>query len=155
MNPIKRGQLQKEMAQVTVEFLDTGKILMLEEKGDSVCHFLPKFCVNKKEEVQLRIDWSDLDENNNFYPVLDADFYDKKTGKKLKTRSLSTAQKGAHHTKPIHGKGRFYEWIYKDGERILPPFKVAVTWRTTVSVSAGVQITTIVDVIKGNSTKDH
>jgi hypothetical protein len=150
---MKKGQLQKEIGEVTVEFLDTNEILVLETRTDSVCHFFPKFCVNEKEEVQLRIDWTCVDRNNNSYPVLDADFYNKKTGKPIKGRRKSPAQREAHHTETIPGKGRCYRWIYKDDERderTVRPFRVMVEVLSSFSVTAGARITIKSGVIRGD-----
>jgi hypothetical protein len=135
---MKRGQLQKEIRKATVEFLDTNEILVLETRTDSVCHFFPKFCVNEKEEVQLRIDWTRVDSDNSSYPVLDADFYNKKTGKPIKGKS--PAQRESHHTETIPGKGRCYRWIYKDNERderTVLHFRVMVEVLVSYRVSAG------------------
>ncbi|MCE8025498.1 MULTISPECIES: hypothetical protein [Halomonadaceae] len=138
MEPIKRGQLQEEIDEAIVEFLDTGEELKLETKSDSACHFFQKFTVGD-DEVQLRVDWSDI--NDDGHPVLDADFFCSKTRKK---RSLKGSRRESHHTHTIPEKGRQYVWSYKNYKR---PFKVKVRWlaraEMKVTVVAAAEATVI------------
>lgn len=119
MEPIERGKLREVIYKAVVEFLDTGEEFTLEERADSACHFFQRFTVDD-DEVQLRIDWSDIGDDNN--PVLDADFYCSKTGKK---RSLKGSRLESHHTTATPEQGRQYVWSYRNYKR---PFKVKVMW---------------------------
>lgn len=140
MEPIKRGKLQEEIDKTIVEFLDTNEELTLEVKGDSACHFFPRFRVGD-DEVQLRLDWSDIDEGGR--PVLDADFYCLKTGKK---RSLRGCRLESHHTNAVLEQGRQYVWSYKDCTR---PFKVKVRWLVHAEMKVTVSMTAEATVING------
>lgn len=138
VKPIKRGQLQEEIDAAVVEFLDTGEEITLETKGDSACHFFQRFNVGD-DKVQLRIDWSDIDDNN--HPVLDADFYSSKTGRK---RSLKGCRLESHHT--AAEKGRQYDWSYKNYKK---PFKVKVRWLARAEMNATAIATAVATVSKG------
>ncbi|MGP9647597.1 hypothetical protein ACT3R8_11670 [Halomonas sp. AOP42-C2-23] len=126
MEPIKRGQLQEEIGEAIVEFIDSDEELTLETKGDSTCHFFPRFTVGD-DEVQLRVDWSDIHDG---HPVLDADFYCSKTGRK---RSLKGCRLESHHTNTVPETGRQYVWSYKNHKR---PFKVKVRWLARAEIKA-------------------
>lgn len=109
---------------VVVTFSDTGEIRTLEKKEGSASHFFPRFPVGD-DEIQLRLDWSDLD--NNGQPTLDADFINRQTGKH---RSLRGKRRDAHHTTASPGNGRRYEWEFDGFSR---QFSVAVSWKVSVS----------------------
>ena len=141
VEPIGRGRLKEEIDEAIVEFIDTGEELILEVKGDSVCHFFQRFSVGD-DEIQLRLDWSDIAENS--HPVLDADFYSSETGKKL---PLKGSRLDSHHTNTVTGKGREYIWSYKDCTR---PFKVKVRWLARAEFKCSFSMTAEATVIKGN-----
>jgi len=139
MKPIGRGELKKEIGSATVIFFDKKERHLLAVKSNSSCHFFDRFCVGK-DEVQLRLDWSDIDENG--YPVLDADFYDIKTKKKKK---LKGSRLRSHHTNSIDGRGRMYSWEFNGYTR---PFKVQVVWLLKGSCNASATATGSAVVIK-------
>lgn len=124
MEPIRPGQLPESIESVAVTFSDTGEILTLATRERSASHFFPRFVVGD-DEIQLRLDWSDLDSNG--WPTLDADFVDRKTSKH---RSLRGTRRDAHHTASSPGEGRCYQWEFNGFSR---QFSVAVSWRVTVS----------------------
>lgn len=126
MKPIRRGELEDNIASATMTFSDTGETCALKTRGGSVCHFFDRFTVGD-DNVQLRLDWSDLDHNGQ--PTLDADFMDRKTGKH---RSVQGKRRSAHHTTSSSGGGRRYEWAFDGSSR---QFSVAVAWRASVSES--------------------
>ena len=103
------------------------------------CHFFDPFQV-ENDTINLRLDWSDLDENG--YPTLDADFIYSNTKKK---RSLKGLRKEAHHTKPLGSGGRIYTWEFKEFKR---PFKVLVRWLASVPFSAKFGLSVSAEVIK-------
>ena len=140
MEPIKRGKLQEEIGEAIVEFIDTGEKFTLETKGGSACHFFPRFTVGD-DEVQLRVDWSDIDDIG--HPVLDADFYCSKTGSK---KSLQGRRLEAHHTNTTPEKGRQYVWSYRNCKR---PFKVKVKWLARAEMRVTAVMTAEATVIKG------
>src|SRR5690242_18019764 len=89
---------------VIVTFGDTGKVRTLDTRQGSASHFFPRFPVGN-DEIQLRLDWSDLDANGQ--PTLDADFIDLQTGKH---RALRGKRRDAHHTGASLNGTRSYEW---------------------------------------------
>jgi hypothetical protein len=107
-----------------VTFTDTGETFVLKVRPGSACHFFAPFTVGSLD-ILLRLDWSDLD--NNDQPTLDADFIDKKTGKHC---SLKGKRHSAHHTNALPGKSRCYEWEFDTFSR---RFTVEVVWRADVS----------------------
>lgn len=124
MKPIRRGELENNISSATVTFSDTNETCILKTRPSSACHFFERFSVGETE-IQLRLDWSDLD--NDGYPTLDADFIDQKTGKH---RSLKGKRQCAHHTASSAGQGRCYEWVF-DGFSLR--FSVKVVWLANVS----------------------
>lgn len=124
MKPIRHGELEDEISSVIVTFSDTSETCVLKTRPNSASHFFERFTVGKND-IQLRLDWSDLD--NNGHPTLDADFIDQKTGKH---RSLKGKRQCAHHTASSSSKGRCYEWVF-DGFSCR--FSVKVVWLATVS----------------------
>jgi len=141
LESIKRGQLQEEIEKATVEFMDTNEELTLEVKGNSVCHFFPRFRIGN-EEIQLRLDWSEIDGNS--YPILDADFYSADTGKK---KPLKNNRLGSHHTNTVPGKGREYVWSYKECTR---SFRVKILWLACIEEKVAASMTGKATVIKDN-----
>ena len=128
MKPIRRGELEDNISSATVTFNDTVETCVLKARPGSACHFFGRFTVGD-DDIQLRLDWSDLDDNGQ--PTLDADFIDKKTGRH---RSLNGKRQCAHHTASSPGKGRCYEWVFDGFSR---QFSVEVVWLATVSEGLG------------------
>ena len=125
MKSFSSGQLAANISRATVTFGDTGENFILKTSPGSTCHFFEKFAVGS-DDIQLRLDWSDLDRNGN--PTLDADFIDKKSGKH---RCLKGKRKTSHHTASSLDKGRCYKWNFEDFNR---QFSVKVEWCASVSV---------------------
>lgn len=140
MGQIKRGQLGNNIDSAVVRFHDTGEQKPLTVRGLSANHFFPKFMVGA-DEVQLRLDWTDLD--NNGQPTLDADFLDPETGKH---RFLRGARHAAHHTASVNGEGRSYEWTFLDFCR---KFSVLVAWRVSIEESCTVSDSCSVELVRG------
>lgn len=123
MSPILRGQLSNEIESAEVKFDDTGESLTLMVRGSSANHFFPPFRVDA-DEIQLRLDWTDLDSSGR--PSLDADFIDPDTGKH---RKLQGERFSAHHTASLAGDSRSYEWVFSGFSR---RFSILVTWRASI-----------------------
>lgn len=140
MEPINKGILQEEINKVIIELLDTGEEFTLETKAESACHFFQRFTVDD-DEIQLRIDWSDIDDNG--HPVLDADFYCSKTRRK---RSLKGSRLKSHHTNTAPETGRQYVWSYKNHKR---PFKAKVWWLARAETKVTAKMKVEATVIKG------
>jgi hypothetical protein len=126
VKPIRRGGLENNISSATVTFSDTGETCILKTRSNSACHFFERFTVGN-DDIQLRLDWSDLDHNG--YPTLDADFINKKNGKH---RSVKGKRHCAHHTASSPGKGRCYEWTFDGFSR---QFSIKVAWRASMSES--------------------
>jgi len=86
--------------------LDTGEEAVLHKGEHSRCHFKEWFS-HKNYEIQLRLDWKDI---SNGEPKLDADIYDKTTGRLIR--------KGPwHHTKieyDAQAKRKTYTFDFED-----------------------------------------
>jgi hypothetical protein len=107
----------------------------------SRCLFFDSFMVGE-DEVQLRLDWTDIDPSGN--PVLDADFYSTATGKRKKALNSNPA----HHTSANTLGKRIYEWKYSYAElEIL----VQVSWNVAVSEDAKATDSSSATVIKGQT----
>ncbi|MCF6211239.1 MAG: hypothetical protein L3K24_11375 [Gammaproteobacteria bacterium] len=141
LNSIKRGELESHIAWAKVEFSTTGKVVELETKENSVCHFFEPFDL-ENDSIVLRLDWSDPDTHGN--PTLDADFYNKNTKKK---RTLKGEMKKAHHTQTAKPGERIYCWKFKGYEK---PFKVMIGWLMLAKATVGVSCLVEIEVIKGN-----
>ena len=122
------SHVHENIESAAVTFSDTGETLALTTREGSSNHFFPTFVLGD-EEIQLRLDWSDLDTNGQ--PTLDADFIDRDTGKHRAVRGRRGA---AHHTAASPGNDRRYEWGFDGFTR---KFTVAVIWRATFSASLG------------------
>ena len=144
MEPIERSQLAQHIESATVVFLDTGEPMNLGIRPNSTCHFFDQFQIGD-DTIQLRLDWSDLDDRGN--PTLDADFYNTDTRKK---RSLRGERSEAHHTSSIAGKGRNYCWKFKDYER---PFQILICWLGAASFKGSAGLIASGEVIR-SSDKD-
>jgi hypothetical protein len=140
MEPISRGKLHEQIECAVVTFIDTGETQTLATRDQSVCHFFSPFMVGK-DQIQLRLDWSDLDSDGR--PTLDADFLNPETGK---SRSLKGELKEAHHTGAMPGEGRRYEWAFKAFSR---EFSVAITWIATISEIATATDYCSAEIIRG------
>jgi hypothetical protein len=127
MKPISSRLFHGDIESAVVSFSDTREVHALTIRAGSECHFFPRFKVDN-DDIQLRLDWSDLDSNEQ--PTLDADFIDCETGKH---RTLRGKRRDAHHTRSSTGEGRCYEWEFNGFKR---QFIVAVTWCATVSENA-------------------
>jgi len=123
MQPIRPGQMDENISSASVTFADTGEVRVLTTRTKSACHFFDRFTVGENE-IQLRLDWSDLDCNGQ--PMLDADFIDREAGKH---RTLRGKRRDAHHTPSAPGQGRCYIWEFEDFSR---KFSVSVVWLASV-----------------------
>ncbi len=139
MEPIQTRQLEQNIDSVKVAFEDTGEVLSLTTRPGSVNHFFERFVVGENE-VQLRLDWSNLDANGQ--PTLDADFIDRDTGKH---RALRGNRRLAHHTKSSPGERRFYEWEF---EGLSMRFSVAVAWLASTQISVHSSVSCTAEVIR-------
>lgn len=119
MEPIRHGKLDENISSANVTFEDTGEVRALATRTKSANHFFDRFTAGE-DEIQLRLDWSDLDCNEQ--PMLDADFIDRKTGKH---RALRGKRRDAHHTASLPGEGRCYVWEFEGFSR---KFSVTVVW---------------------------
>jgi hypothetical protein len=141
LNSIKRGELDGHIEWAKVEFFNTGKIVELQKKGSSVCHFFEPFDL-ENDIVVLRLDWSDIDMHGN--PTLDADFYDKNTKKK---RLLKGERQNAHHTTTVKPRERIYCWRYNNYEA---PFRVMIGWFISATANVGAICSVEIEVKKGH-----
>jgi hypothetical protein len=114
--PLNPDQVAALIARAVVTFLDSGETAELTTKPDSACLFFDRFEAGD-DLVQLRLDWTDIDENG--HPTLDADFLDPVT---LTHRSTKGRP---HHTSSADSGERSYEWKFEDATRW---FTVALTW---------------------------
>lgn len=141
MGQIKRGQLGNLIDSAVVRFHDTGEQQTLAVRELSANHFFPRFMVGT-DEIQLRLDWTDLDSNGQ--PTLDADFIDPKTGKH---RSLRGERLAAHHTASVKGESRSYEWMFLDFCR---KFSVLIAWRVSIEESCTASDLCTVELVRGS-----
>lgn len=144
MGQIKRGQLGNKIDSAVVRFHDTGEQQTLAIRGLSANHFFPRFMVGT-DEIQLRLDWTDLDSNGQ--PTLDADFINPKTGKH---RSLSGERLAAHHTASVNGESRSYEWAFLDFCR---KFSVLIAWRVSIEESCTASDSCSVELFRGSDSQ--
>lgn len=142
MDSIRRGELENNISSATVIFNDTGEIYNLSTKPNSSCHFFNRFTVGN-DDIQLRLDWSELDQNGQ--PTLDADFINKKKGKH---RSITGKRKSAHHTTALPGQGRCYEWTFEDYSR---QFSVKIVWLAKLTEKIQISDFMSAEIIKNNN----
>ena len=129
MRPLSASEVEKAIARVVATDVTTGREQGLVRKGR--CHFLERFRAGAYE-VQLRLDWHDIDESG--WPRLDADFYDPATG------MMDRSMKGhlAHHTDTTGDGEHSYVWEFEDEKRHL---RIVHSWylsgegRVTISGS--------------------
>jgi hypothetical protein len=129
---------------VIVTFSDTGESRTLDTRQGSSSHFFPRFVVGD-DEIQLRLDWSELDADGQ--PTLDADFIGRQTGKH---RALRGRRRDAHHTAASLGSARSYEWEFDGFSR---HFSVTVSWRVSVSETLSFTSTFSAEVIRASDRK--
>lgn len=139
MDGMNHEQFRERIESAVVTFSDTGEVLELTTRKGRLCHFFERFRVGD-DEVQFRLDWSDLDAGGK--PMLDADFIDPTTGEH---RALSGDLRDAHHTRSSPGAGRRYEWAFRGCSR---DFTVVVQWQATVPVRGQAAVTVVDDVIR-------
>jgi hypothetical protein len=121
---------------ISANFLVDNKRIPLEEKPEGAtglarCHFYTQTIDNYRFE--FRIDWKDIDENNN--PRLDVNIYTK-DGKEFKI-----GKKQWHHTsKTIHDGKYTYIWkpINNELQKYGIEFILQTTNRVTFSMKARV-----------------
>jgi hypothetical protein len=118
MGPLSAAEVALVIAHAVVTYLDTGQTFELTSKPDKHCSFFEWFCAGDYE-VQLRLDWADIDPHGQ--PTLDADFRNPVT----KKHDRSMKGDPAHQTDSIGTGGRAYEWRFA-GTTLC--FTVAVTW---------------------------
>ena len=131
MTPLTLEDLQSGSVRAFATDLLTHSTQRLSIRPDSRCHFFDPF-VSGDFQVQLRLDWNDLDSHGN--PMLDADFYSLATGKMDKTMK----QHPAHHTESDDGHSRIYKWVFKDIERQL---QIMLALSKSVSDTLGIRET--------------
>lgn len=93
--------------------LNTSKTIVLGTRLDKRCHFFDRFPI-EHYEVQLRLDWKDLDTSGD--PMLDADIYLPGETKSIKGSTLFRA----HHTpkkKVSSSELYLYEFVF-DGTNL-------------------------------------
>ncbi len=129
---------------IVVTYSDTGETRTLDTRQGSANHFFPSFVVGN-DQIQLRLDWSDLDANGQ--PTLDADFIDQQTGKH---RALQGKRRDAHHTAASLGPARHYVWEFNGLSR---QFSVTVSWRASVSETLSFTSTFSAEVIRASDRK--
>ncbi|MDZ4178469.1 MAG: hypothetical protein U1E29_04440 [Coriobacteriia bacterium] len=128
MESMTASEVTQRVAWATATDLDTGEVQQLVAQGR--CHFLERFEVGPFE-VQLRLDWGDIDGNG--FPRLDADFYCRGA------RELDRSMRGheSHHTDSVDDALHIYVWRYEDERRHL---RIDLAWRAEAhgrSVSYG------------------
>lgn len=121
----------------------SGEKLSLSTKAGSHCLFFDRFQLGGYE-IQLRLDWGDLDSTGS--PTLDADFYKPDTGKKGKSKSL----KSVHHTTAEMSNGRCYKWSFSEKDLDI---LVAIFWSVHIKETASATDECSAVVIMGNSEK--
>lgn len=127
----------KDIENAYVIYLDTGEKAVLDSKIDSSCHFFSKFHAGDCE-VQLRLDWNDIDDKG--YPTLDADFLFVGTEQR---KRLKGERKQAHHTHALEGSGRSYEWVFQNIKRhfrVIVTISVALEERVTLGDSCKAEV---------------
>lgn len=109
-----------------VECLDTGEIYQLNERPNSRCHFFEPIEIGNYR-IQLRLDWATV---NNVHPTLDADFYEREGGRKLR---ITGERQDAHNTSATSTEGRLYVWKFKSHQY---SFRIRITIRENITVTA-------------------
>jgi hypothetical protein len=116
-----------EVSAAWAESANTKKQLELAQKKGSRCYFFTPFCIGN-EEIQLRLDFGDIEEGN---PTLDADFKDKETKKHRKLRGKMSQ---AHHTNVQNSQERVYCWEFGNVQHII---RVFVAWNFSACAYLG------------------
>lgn len=129
MESMSAAELSSRIASATATDLTSGVQQELVRKGR--CHFFERF-ESGAYHVQLRLDWSDMDDHG--FPRLDADFYDPTTG------AMDKSMRGhlAHHTDSVGDANmQSYVWEYEDDRRHLRITLGVWASGTGTSVSSG------------------
>jgi hypothetical protein len=124
--------------------LGSGEVQELSTREGSACHFFGPIEIGGYL-VKFRLDWNDVDEQGR--PMLDADFYNKDTEKKL---SNSGSRACAHHTEASDSEARIYEWEFKQYGR---HFKVILHFLVDVRNGIAVSDEVSVEVVKAAKQK--
>jgi hypothetical protein len=98
------AQIPPGVVSATLCNLRTGEEQLLTIRANSACHFVDRFPFGPYE-IQLRVDWTDLDARND--PMLDADFYPPGQSEPIKRMRRHPA----HHT-PKALDPRTKVWLY-------------------------------------------
>ncbi len=109
----------------------SGEAIALGVRQDAFCHFFAPFSAGQYE-VQLRLDWSDMDSENN--PTLDADFIIPGTTRFDKGMNADPA----HHTNrkfDVSAQRYLYDFEYKE-----------VRLRLVVQLTVGREITGVANI---------
>lgn len=134
------SQVVSQIARAVVTNLRTGEVSELKLRPGSRCHFFERFRVGSYN-VQLRLDWHDLDKHG--HPILDADFMSSDTGE----QEHSMNRHPAHHTDSIGSGARTYEWRF-EGETFW--FAVSITWSLSGQVNSTSAASATMTVIRGS-----
>lgn len=129
MEPLKKGELKVRIKWAKAIFDGTEVPMELETEPGSVCHFFKPFDIGG-DRVRLRLDWSDIDVHGN--PMLDADFFNRNTGKE---RKLSGSRKDSHHTQSRNSGERTYHWGFSGYSQ---QFSVLICWLISIEATASV-----------------
>jgi len=142
--PFDAARLASSVARVQVTDLDSGETSELMTRSSSACHFFERFRIGDYL-VQLRLDWTDIDDNG--HPMLDADFLDPVTLE----HDHSMRGHSAHHTASADSDERTYGWEFEDTARRL---MVAVTWSVSASASASATASCTAHVIRARRAEE-
>lgn len=145
MEPLTPEQLARSIARVTVTDLRTGAVQQLTTRPDSACHFFDRFSAGPYE-VQLRLDWSDIDPNG--HPRMDADLINPDTGKHVHSKRA----KSVHHTDSVGPGDRRYEWQFEDARLHL---RVAVDWMLSGSATTAAKASCKMRVTRADGTVEE
>lgn len=147
MVKITKENFDEHIRSVSVTFLESGETVEL-RNDDSRCSFIRKDQADSNErwyrfkleevDVQLRLDWSDLDRNG--HPTLDADFYTKGGDGKKSVRLPLKGERGeSHHTAVLDGDGpRTYIWEHMHHKI---GFTVSVSYNWDLEFGVGIAST--------------
>ncbi len=138
MRSLSPTDLQSGLVRAWATNLSTGETQELTIKNGSVCQFFDPFKCDGYE-IQLRLDWKDLDNQGN--PTLDADFKNPCTGKMDKSMRAHPA----HHTHAQGDRERIYPWDFTDK---LIKLRVTLNWLESVT-----EVTNFVDYTSAKVTR--
>lgn len=135
---LTREELQSGRVHAVATDLSTGASQELTIREGSRNHFFEPFECGGYQ-IQLRIDWTDLDDQGS--PTLDADFYDPATH----AMDKSMRADAAHHTPAQADSERTYVWEFRDERRCL---RVTLTWLQSLASEASATPTLSLRVIR-------